>query len=90
MEPLTILAILKFGWEVAGGIRGWCKEAEAHPDMDTGYKKHDYVIRKAGEQIVNHPDLKAINTRDIMDVLNPKIKEVVKGLKESGTLTKEH
>ncbi|MHA2067889.1 MAG: hypothetical protein ACXABY_26290 [Candidatus Thorarchaeota archaeon] len=89
MEPLTILAAGKFFWEVAQEIRKWVKEAEAHPDMDTGFKKHDYVLRKAGQKIVDNPSLQDVDNREIMDVLNPKIEEVVKGLKDSGALKGE-
>jgi hypothetical protein len=89
MEPLTILAVGKFFWEVAQEIREWVKEAEEHPDLDTGYKKHSHVIRKAGQKVVEHPELMHLDNRDVMDILNPKIKEVVKGLKDSGALKGE-
>jgi hypothetical protein len=89
MEPLTMLALGRFFWEVAQEIRHWVKEAEAHPEMDTGFKKHDYVLRKAGQKIVDNPTLQHVDNRDVMDMLNPKIEEVVKGLKESGALKGE-
>lgn len=86
MEPLTVLAVLKFGWEVAQGIRDWCKEAEDLHESD--YDKHDHVIKKAGAELQDKLQANGITVenRDIMDVLNPKIKEVVKGLKQSGGL----
>lgn len=88
MEPLTILAILRFGWEVVQDIRDGCKEAEADKTLDSGYKKHDHVIKKAGTELQKKLDEHGIEVqaRDIMDVLNPKIKEVHKGLKDNGAL----
>lgn len=61
-------------------------KAEADPKLDTGYKKHNHVIKQLGNNIGDKLD--DFENRDIMDVANQKIHETVSKLNEAGTFVK--
>jgi hypothetical protein len=63
--------------------------AEDTPELDTGFKKHDHVMKKVGEEISNDSAFKDIENREIMDALNPEIKRAVKTLKDAGLLKRK-
>jgi hypothetical protein len=60
--------------------------AEKDPELDTGYKRHDHVIKKAGERITEDPQFEELENRDVMNILNVQIKDAVKKLNEEGLL----
>jgi glycerol-3-phosphate responsive antiterminator len=82
MEPLTILAIGKFLWDVATDIREWCKEAEAHPDLVTGTEKHNHVLKKVAEKVESNGTM--INKDEVIQLASGKIDEVVKAYHDNG------
>jgi hypothetical protein len=89
MEPLTILAILKFGWEIYQEMTADVIHAEHNSQLDTGDKKHNYVIQNAARSISKNTDLKPSEHVEMVRVLNQHIRSTVNTMNDNGIFAKE-
>lgn len=87
MEPLTVLAFGKFLWDVANGIREWCKEAEDHPELIEPNEKHNHVLKKVAER-VDESGIQ-IDKDAVMSLASEKIDEVVEAYHIKGIFKRE-